>query len=53
MDYHRIALDRKMAGESLTVAMHGGAPWGFRLYGGETDPLVVAKVGATVADIVM
>jgi len=29
----------------LAVSMSGGSPWGFRLYGGDADPLVVAKVG--------
>jgi len=33
-----------MAGDRVTIGMIGGAPWGFRLYGGEADPLLVAKV---------
>ncbi|KAK2176806.1 hypothetical protein NP493_639g02021 [Ridgeia piscesae] len=32
-----------MAGDRVTIGMIGGAPWGFRLYGGEADPLLVAK----------
>ena len=33
-----------MAGETVTVQMGGGGPWGFRLFGGDEEPLVVAKV---------
>jgi hypothetical protein len=34
------------AGERITISMSGGGPWGFRLYGGDDDPLVVAKVSS-------
>ena len=28
----------------LRVRLHGGAPWGFRLFGGDDLPLLIAKV---------
>ena len=31
-------------GQTLNFRMTGGGPWGFRLFGGEDDPLVIAKV---------
>ena len=34
-----------VTGERLTITITGGAPWGFRLFGGENFPLEVAKVG--------
>jgi len=37
-----------VTGERLTVTLTGGAPWGFRLQGGGTFPLEVAKVGKTI-----
>lgn len=33
-----------MAGQTTTVTMTGGGPWGFRLFGGDDDPLLVAKL---------
>lgn len=33
-----------MAAQTTTVEMTGGGPWGFRLFGGEDDPLIVAKL---------
>lgn len=36
-----------MAGDLVSVHLTGGSPWGFRLYGGEGDPLIVAKVTHT------
>lgn len=33
-----------MTGDQITVTMTGGGPWGFRLFGGDDDPLVVAKL---------
>ena len=51
MDYYWTT-DRRMAGEKVTVGMNGGAPWGFRLYGGEADPLLVAKVGVSATGVI-
>ncbi len=31
-------------GEKVTISVSGGSPWGFRLFGGEDQPLSVAKV---------
>lgn len=36
-----------MAGEQVTVTMTGGGPYGFRLFGGESMPLSVAKVSGS------
>ena len=33
-----------MAGEKIVVSLQGGGPWGFRLFGGEDEPLTIAKV---------
>ena len=33
-----------VTGERVTVTLTGGAPWGFRLQGGGSFPLEVAKV---------
>ena len=33
-----------VTGERVTVTITGGAPWGFRLFGGGNFPLEVAKV---------
>lgn len=36
-----------VTGERLTLTVTGGAPWGFRLQGGGSYPLEVAKVSAS------
>jgi hypothetical protein len=38
--------DKMVTGEMLTLTLSGGAPWGFRLQGGGSFPLEVAKVSA-------
>lgn len=32
------------SGDIINVTLTGGAPWGFRLFGGESFPIEVAKV---------
>lgn len=34
------------SGDLMNVTLTGGAPWGFRLFGGESFPIEVAKVTA-------
>jgi hypothetical protein len=34
------------SGDIIDVTLQGGAPWGFRLFGGESFPIEVAKVTA-------
>lgn len=35
----------ELAGDVFEISIKGPSPFGFRLYGGDGSPLIVAKVG--------